>query len=245
MNIRRWLPRRGSLIVATLAITAATVISPAPASASPTYIYCGPSQFFGPDPSPSGTAVTADVLVTCTGGAASYISLWLQILRDGAVVASTNSIGYVGVTAHASASCVPGTYVVATWGSVSYPYNNIPGSSSFSQQSPSVYIDCVPRPVVAFPGNQSMFQYDSGYLQMTATGATPPTPGPPPDCPPACRSTPAPASSAGLARPSAPTRSGSPRGTRPAAPAVPSSLGKSGGSHVHAARTLPADHQTA
>jgi hypothetical protein len=173
MNLRRWLPRRGPLVVATLAM-AATVIAPAPAAAATTYIYCSPYSFFGPDLGPGGTTVSADVRVTCSGGAASYISGWLQILRDGTVVASTNSIGYIGVTAHTSASCVPGNYVVATWGSVSYPIDNIPGFSSWSQQSPSVYIDCVARPVVAFPGNQSMFQYDSGYLQMTATGATPP-----------------------------------------------------------------------
>lgn len=173
MSLRRWLPRRGPLVVATLAMAAA-VIAPAPASAASTFIYCSPYSFFGPDQSPSGTTVSADLRVTCNGGAASYLSAWLQILRDGAAVDSTNSIGSLGVTAHASASCVPGNYVVATWGSVSYPLDNIPAFSSWSQRSPSVYIDCVSRPVVAFPGNQAMFQHDPGYLQMTATGATPP-----------------------------------------------------------------------
>jgi hypothetical protein len=172
MNIRRWLPRRGPLIAATLAMVAAVVIAPAPASAATTYIYCYPSVLLGPSLSASGTTVTGDMRISCVGGFAYTTHVNLTLSRDGALVGSNETWG--GVSLSASASCVPGNYVMTTWGVVTYPIGNIPASDSFYWQSPSVYINCVARPVVANPGNQVTWIPDSAAVQMTATGGTAP-----------------------------------------------------------------------
>jgi hypothetical protein len=173
MNIRRWLSRRGPLIVATLALTAAAVISPASASASVDNVNCGfrPS---GPNNYTNPAVVTADSWVSCNGFVESiYVSV--DITRDGQIVASGFAFGSLGALAFASTPCVPGYYVAYAYGSVLYPFGNIPGSDIFRSQTPSTYLNCAPGPpVVANPGSQSTFVYDSDALPMTATGGTPP-----------------------------------------------------------------------
>jgi hypothetical protein len=173
MNIRRWLPRRGPLIVATLAIAAAAVISPASASASTTNVNCSwlPS---GLDNYTNPAVVTTDAWVFCNGFVESiYVSV--DITRDGQFVASNYAFGSLGALAFASTPCVPGYYVAYAYASVLYPFGNIPSSDIFRSQSPSVYFNCAPGPpVVTNPGNQSTFVYDSDDLQMTATRGTPP-----------------------------------------------------------------------
>jgi hypothetical protein len=119
-----------------------------------------------------GTLVSADTYVTCYGGGfADGVSLSLDIARDGVVVASSFSAGW---SAYTYTSCVPGNYVATVWATFWYPFGNIPGSESVRWQSPSYYISCVSYPVVANPGNQSMFLYDPASLQMTASGGAPP-----------------------------------------------------------------------
>jgi hypothetical protein len=157
-------------------MTAATIISPAPASASTTNVHCNLSIPY-PRPNASGTLVSADAFVTCFGGAASAINLTLDLSRDGVVVDSTLTGGTIGASAFTVASCVPGNYVAMAWATVWYPFGNIPGSDSMQWQSPTVYISCTAQPVplvVASPGNQSMFLYDPAALQMTVTGGTAP-----------------------------------------------------------------------
>jgi hypothetical protein len=176
MNIRRWLPRRGPLIVATLAMAGAAVIAPVSASAGTTNVNCNLSIPY-PRPNASGTLVSTDAFVTCFGGAASAINLTLDLTRDGVLVASTLTGGTFGASAYTYASCVPGNYVATAWATIWYPFGNIPGSDSIRWQSPTVYINCTATPVplvVASPGNQSMFVYDPAALQMTVTGGTAP-----------------------------------------------------------------------
>jgi len=153
-------------------MAAAVVMAPAPASAATTYIYCYPSVLIGPSQSTSGTTVTADMRISCAGGFAYTTHLNLTISRDGALVGSNETWGGYSLTA--SASCVPGNYVMTTWGLISYPAGNIPISDSFYWNSQSVYINCVARPVVANPGNQVTYIPDSAAVQMTATGGTAP-----------------------------------------------------------------------
>jgi hypothetical protein len=178
MNIRRWLPRRGPLIVAALAMTGAAVIAAVPASAA-TNVFCTLSSPY-PRVNASGTLVSADAYVTCTGGAASAINLALDLARNGVIVDSVLTGGTFGASAVTVASCVPGNYVATAAATIWYPIGNIPGSSSQRWQSPSVYISCAPppppptTPVVANPGNQSMALYESAAVQLTATGGTPP-----------------------------------------------------------------------
>jgi hypothetical protein len=150
-------------------MAAAAVIAPAPASAGTTNVNCTLSIPY-PRVNASGSLVSADAFVTCFGGSASAINLSLDLSRDGVVVAST----LTGGSALVVASCVPGNYVARAWATVWYPFGNIPASDSMQWQSPTVYISCVSYPVVASPGNQSMFLYDPASLQMTATGGTAP-----------------------------------------------------------------------
>ena len=164
------------MVVATLAITAATVISPSPASASAVNVFCNLSVPY-PQANADGTLVSASAWVTCYGGAASAINLSLLLVRDGVVVDSDFTGGTFGAGALTLAACVPGTYVASASATIWYPFGNIPASDSFQWQSPNVSITCAPIPtpfVVANPGSQSMFLYDSAQLQMTATGGTRP-----------------------------------------------------------------------
>jgi hypothetical protein len=153
-------------------MTAAALIAPAPASAAATYIYCYPSVLIGPSLSASGTTVTADMRISCVGGFAYTTHLNLALTRDGVLVGSNETWG--GYSLSASASCVPGNYVMTTWGVYTYPVGNVPSSDSFIWNSQSVYINCVARPVVANPGNQVTWIPDSAAVQMTATGGTAP-----------------------------------------------------------------------
>jgi hypothetical protein len=176
MNIRRWLLHRGPLIVATLAITAvAAVIAPAPASASVANVFCsfrpsGPNNYTNP------AVVSAETWVSCNGFAESvYASV--DLARDGQIVASNYAFGSLGALAFASTNCVPGYYVAYWYGSVLYPFGNIPGSETFRLQSQSTYVNCIAPPVplaVANPGNQHSFILDSAHLQMTVSGGTAP-----------------------------------------------------------------------
>jgi hypothetical protein len=178
MNIRRWLPRRGSLIVATLAITAAAaVIAPAPASASIDNVFCtyrpsGPNNFTNP------AVVTAEMWVNCSGFT-SGAHASVDIYRDGVLVASDFRFGILGAAALAATSCVPGNYVAYWFASVVYPIGNIPASDTFQMQSPSTRITCTPPPPpspvsVANPGTQHSWIADPASLQMTASGGTVP-----------------------------------------------------------------------
>jgi hypothetical protein len=174
MNIRRWLP--SGLIVATLAIPAAAVIAPAPASASVANVFCnfrpaGPNNWSNP------AQVSAELWISCNGFAESvYASV--DLYRDGTHVASDFQFGSLGAFAFVAVNCVPGNYVVNWYGSALYPFGNIPGSETFRLQSPSTRITCAPPPpappAVANPGNQHSFILDPAYLQMTATGGTAP-----------------------------------------------------------------------
>jgi len=172
MNIRRWLTRRGPLIMATLAITvAAAVISPASASASTTNVNCSLSVF---NPRQNAGLVTADAYVFCNG-LTSGINLSLDLTRDGVIVDSVLTGGSLGASALVAVACVPGSYVATAWATIWYPFGNIPGAESISWSSAIIPITCAPTPpVVAPPGNQSTFVYDSDELQMTATGGTVP-----------------------------------------------------------------------
>lgn len=178
MNIRRWLPRRGPLIVVTLAITAAALLSPAPASASVSNTFCFLSSVSGPLASASGGTVSASAVVTCSAiSGFPSITLSVSLIRNGAVVGSNTAVGSFGASAAAVAACVPGTYSASAWATIWYPPGNIPASDSFHWQSPSVSIPCTVAPVplaVANPGNQFSYLYDPGAVQLTVTGGTAP-----------------------------------------------------------------------
>jgi hypothetical protein len=104
MKIRRWLPRRELLILATLAMTAAAVIAPVPASASTTYIYCYLQIPPYPRMNATGTPVSTDAYVACVGGAADSINVTLDLTRDGARVASTSLVGRLYASGSVAAS---------------------------------------------------------------------------------------------------------------------------------------------
>jgi hypothetical protein len=154
-------------------VAAAAFIAPAPASAS-TYIYCYLQIPPYPRMSADGTLASTDAYVACVGGAADSINVTLDLSRDGTRVASTAMVGRLYASGSISTSCVPGNYVATAYGSVLYPFGNIPSSDSIWWQSPAVYISCVSAPVVASPGNQTNFVYDSVAVQMSATGGTRP-----------------------------------------------------------------------
>jgi hypothetical protein len=172
MNIGRRLLRRGSLIVATLAMvmTGTVVVAPAPASAGATGTpFCNLTAPY-PRVNTAGTLVTAEAYVNCFGGGPTIVSLWLDLIRDGAVVQSAATGGAAIVTT----SCVPGNYVATARAYITYPHGTIPPSDYIPYTSPSVYISCVATPVVANPGNQRTYVTDYASLQMTATGGAPP-----------------------------------------------------------------------
>jgi hypothetical protein len=157
MNIRRSFPRLGPLIVSTLAVTAAAVIPPAPASGSTTInVSCGLSFLY---PSGNASSVVATAFVNCTG-AASSINLWMDLRRNGLIVGSGFGAGTFGASAGASAACVPGNYVATATASILYPVGNIPASDYFSGQSATVYISCTVPFAVNNPGSRSTFYLD-------------------------------------------------------------------------------------
>lgn len=184
MNIRRWLHRRGRLIAATLAMTAALAISPvpasaasvAPASASVSSVFCNLTVNY-PQQTASGALVSADAWVMCFGGAASAINLSLFLTRDGVIVDSVLVGGTAGASALTIAACVPGWYQANGSATIWYPAGNIPPTDSFQWTSISVYISCAPVPqpfTVVNPGLQWTYLYTYDTLQMTATGGTAP-----------------------------------------------------------------------
>jgi hypothetical protein len=167
MNIRRWLPRRAPLVVATaLAITAAVVVAPSPASAS-TYTYC---YMILSGPTAGTTTISANASVYCSDYLGVTSNTRVNLYRDGVLV--SYGLGILG--AGASSGCVPGTYTATASASVSYPFGNIPSADFFTQQSGFITFNCTVPLTVSNPGNQVTYFLDPGLLQMTATGGTAP-----------------------------------------------------------------------
>jgi hypothetical protein len=172
MNIRRWIPRRGLLLTAMLAL-AAVVVPAAPASASAVNVFCSMSLT---SPSLSGGVVSASAFVTCSD-TTSGINLSVTLLRDGAVVSSSLSGGTFGASGLVAETCRPGLYQATASATVWYPFGHIPSTESFGRSSAAIYYNCAPPPatvVVTNPGSQQTFYPDSASLQMTASGGTGP-----------------------------------------------------------------------
>jgi hypothetical protein len=149
-----------------LAIAAAPVVAPIPASAG-TNTFC---YMILNGPSASATAITANASVYCSDYLGVTGNTRVDLYRDGVLV--SYGLGILG--AGASSGCVPGTYTATASAFVSYPFGNIPASDFFSQQSGFITFTCTVPFTVVNPGNVWSYFRDPTQLQMTATGGTAP-----------------------------------------------------------------------